>query len=769
MSPPSSRSSGQDAEEASELMATMRAEHPAMKAWYNNSDNNNQQFKDKYGSTFPTFWQDLKKWEGWKEVRREYLLFTEGKSSGGGSSNGQQPQRKRRKRWANAGGGDGDGERTRRSRWARDDGNGASSAPTPTPTTTTMGGPAADPVMAALGLSSASMRNGNSGAVGLAASVPQQNQSELSSLQHRLRVANSRLTNLEVEAARIDALPHGHPERSPSPPPVYGPDGTRRNTRANRWREKYGEERSVCLERIMELVPSMHVPGSISRRKRHRKISIPVEEYPTYNFIGLIIGPRGKTQKDMENKTGCKIAIRGKGSVKEGAKGRRNGGQPMDGDDDPLHVLITGDDPSAIDAAAEMIESMLVVIDDEKNVHKQNQLRELALLNGTLKDEDWCHVCGEKGHKDFECPKRFSLGGRAKVLVKCAICGDTSHPTRDCAIKPGDGGEGGEEEVAKAKMELDSDYMSFMAELDGKKVQPPSQEGKDGGAEGVVAGGSALPVVAGESFLTVIQPARIVEKGASDDHHGGESDAVAKAAAAAAASTASEGTSWITTISAAKPVVPGATGEGSDAVPTATIDVASAVTTITSTVGTNGTSEPPATQPSGLQPAPPAASSSLPPPPPANDAASAAPPSTTLPPPPPPPAGLPPPPLGGSLPPPPAGVPPPPQPPGAYPPQMAQYPYQQYQQLPPPPMGYQQQPPPPAYGQQPPPLPAYGYPQQQQHNPYAQQQQQQWGAPAAGGATGNATGGGETAGWDPNAYYGAGGDAAGAGGFNWWE
>lgn len=40
------------------------------------------------------------------------------------------------------------------------------------------------------------------------------------------------------------------------------------------------------------------------------------QEYPDYNFIGLIIGPRGMTQKQMERDTGAKIAIRGRGSVK---------------------------------------------------------------------------------------------------------------------------------------------------------------------------------------------------------------------------------------------------------------------------------------------------------------------------------------------------------------------------------------------------------------------------------------------------------------------
>lgn len=54
---------------------------------------------------------------------------------------------------------------------------------------------------------------------------------------------------------------------------------------------------------------------------------------------GLIIGPRGNTQKRMERETDCKIAIRGKGSVKEGA---RRGPKAID-EDDELHVYISGD------------------------------------------------------------------------------------------------------------------------------------------------------------------------------------------------------------------------------------------------------------------------------------------------------------------------------------------------------------------------------------------------------------------------------------------
>lgn len=299
------------------------------------------------------------------------------------------------------------------------------------------------------------------GLPGMPTNLAPQDREKMGALQGSLRAINEKLSNLDREAARVDALPRGHRERSPSPPPVYGADGKRKNTRAVRWRERYSAERQDILEELMSMNPATRKSGFF-KRKRSKKIRIPVEAHPTYNFIGLIIGPRGKTQKELEAKTGCKIAIRGRGSVKEGARGRRDG-KMMEGDNEPLHVVITGDDQKSVDAATDMIEQMLVVIDDEKNVHKQQQLRELALLNGTLKDDEFCQICSEKGHRSFECPKRFSMN-KASVAVKCAICGDTSHPTRDCTQK-------GSAADPSNPQELDSDYQSFMAELDGKKAE----------------------------------------------------------------------------------------------------------------------------------------------------------------------------------------------------------------------------------------------------------------------------------------------------------
>ena len=65
------------------------------------------------------------------------------------------------------------------------------------------------------------------------------------------------------------------------------------------------------------------MPYTASRPQE--KIFVPCKEHPEVNFIGLIIGPRGNTQKRLVQETGCQVVIRGKGSVKDGRRARRDG------------------------------------------------------------------------------------------------------------------------------------------------------------------------------------------------------------------------------------------------------------------------------------------------------------------------------------------------------------------------------------------------------------------------------------------------------------
>ncbi|XP_038253734.1 protein quaking isoform X16 [Dermochelys coriacea] len=74
------------------------------------------------------------------------------------------------------------------------------------------------------------------------------------------------------------------------------------------------------------------------------KLYVPVKEYPDFNFVGRILGPRGLTAKQLEAETGCKIMVRGKGSMRDKKK-------------------------------AEGEDSL-----------KKMQLMELAILNGTYRD-----------------------------------------------------------------------------------------------------------------------------------------------------------------------------------------------------------------------------------------------------------------------------------------------------------------------------------------------------------------------------------------------
>lgn len=267
-------------------------------------------------------------------------------------------------------------------------------------------------------------------------------------LKLQLQGITHRMSTVAADALRIEA----DPNRSPSPPPRYDSAGKRSNTREVRMREALNSERSAIIESLLRLNPTFVPPADFVRAKPTKKVYIPRHIDPNYNYIGLIIGPRGNTQRKMEADTNCKISIRGKGSAKEGSKGR---GQKTADDDDDLHVHISGDNEDNVAKAAAMIEQLLRPVEDHLNEHKQKQLRELALINGTLREEEYCPVCGEKGHRQFECPyraKAFKSAG-----VKCSICGDLSHPTRDCPLKQ-DGGH---------VHNLDTEYDSFLAELDG--------------------------------------------------------------------------------------------------------------------------------------------------------------------------------------------------------------------------------------------------------------------------------------------------------------
>jgi splicing factor 1 len=77
-------------------------------------------------------------------------------------------------------------------------------------------------------------------------------------------------------------------------------------------------------------------------------------------IVGLLIGPRGNTLKKMETESGAKIAIRGKGSVKEG-KGRSDAAHTSNQEED-LHCLIMADTEDKVNKAKKLINTIIETV-----------------------------------------------------------------------------------------------------------------------------------------------------------------------------------------------------------------------------------------------------------------------------------------------------------------------------------------------------------------------------------------------------------------------
>ncbi|KAL5982895.1 hypothetical protein ACLOJK_016974 [Asimina triloba] len=128
--------------------------------------------------------------------------------------------------------------------------------------------------------------------------------------------------------------------------------------------------------------------------KRVMRLNVPVDKFPNYNFVGRLLGPRGNSLKRVEATTQCRVYIRGRGSVKDSVKVEEKlrdkpGYEHLN---EPLHVLVEAELPAdVIDAqlnqAVTILEDLLKPVDESLDYYKKQQLRELALLNGTLREE----------------------------------------------------------------------------------------------------------------------------------------------------------------------------------------------------------------------------------------------------------------------------------------------------------------------------------------------------------------------------------------------
>ena len=274
------------------------------------------------------------------------------------------------------------------------------------------------------------------------------------------------------------------PERGgrPPPPPRYDARGARVNTREHRIEQKLRDERNDLAGWLVARCPHLFRPPQDWRpTKKKRKIFVPEKEFPGYNFIGLIIGPRGNTQKRMQRETNTRIAIRGKGCIPKGNANREPNTDYAE--DEDLHVTITGDTDEEVDRAAAMVRAAA-------QARGRDLQRAQARAAARARAHQW-HAARHRGHAvprlrqagahAGNCPEKDVASYRADVaLVTCAICGDGGHPTRDCPMRNNAAAASG------AQAEMSSEYQSFLSELGVDKV--PGAWAAPGPAPGVGAG-----------------------------------------------------------------------------------------------------------------------------------------------------------------------------------------------------------------------------------------------------------------------------------------
>lgn len=255
-----------------------------------------------------------------------------------------------------------------------------------------------------------------------------------------------RIEELEQKIRVGDYAPASISKRSPSPPPEYNTTGRRINTRQHRYRKRLEEERQTLVDAALNTIPGYQPPRDFRGPQRSliiEKVYIPVKDFPDVKFIGQILGPRGRSLTEMNNQSGANIAIRGKGSVKEGRagqlRGRRNDNSAhtiTDDQQEPLHCLIRADTQEKVNHAKKLINEVIEAAasaPEDQNQRKRDQLRRLAVMNGTFRDDErqTCNNCGQTGHRHYFCtmPRRFVAG------VTCNSCKNAGHIARDCPEK----------------------------------------------------------------------------------------------------------------------------------------------------------------------------------------------------------------------------------------------------------------------------------------------------------------------------------------------
>uniref|UniRef100_A0A7C9APW3 K Homology domain-containing protein n=1 Tax=Opuntia streptacantha TaxID=393608 RepID=A0A7C9APW3_OPUST len=119
-------------------------------------------------------------------------------------------------------------------------------------------------------------------------------------------------------------------------------------------------ERREAIGEILKLNPNYKPPFDYQPVIREATVPIPIKEHPGFNFIGLVYGPDGDTQKRLEKETGTRMQVYGiKSETREKIEITASDSSEVLSFCDELYVRIAADTYEKVDAAAALLELLL--------------------------------------------------------------------------------------------------------------------------------------------------------------------------------------------------------------------------------------------------------------------------------------------------------------------------------------------------------------------------------------------------------------------------
>ncbi|CRK92946.1 CLUMA_CG006495, isoform A [Clunio marinus] len=164
------------------------------------------------------------------------------------------------------------------------------------------------------------------------------------------------------------------------------------------------------------------------------KVIVPVKEHPKFNFVGKLLGPRGNSMRRLQEETLCKMAILGRGSMKDRKREEelRQAADPKYAHlNDDLHVEISALGPPSecyARIAFALAEVRKYLIPDSNDTIRQEQLREImageageaVIAKIKQKGQYKSHVTERTPRTSAVPPKTkiFSILDRARVAME---------------------------------------------------------------------------------------------------------------------------------------------------------------------------------------------------------------------------------------------------------------------------------------------------------------------------------------------------------------